>query len=190
MAGAVDFPELLALVQKLGFERRAVTLKSGRSSNVYIDCRNVCLHPRGIVLCADALTALLRRSGPDFVAVAGPSIGADPLVSGIAFRSELDGRPIPALLVRPEPKAHGTGNRVEGLKNVPPGSAVAVIEDVLTSGGSALSTVRALRDAGLNPVRIVVLVDREEGGRAAVEAEGLHLDSVLLKSDVAPGLDP
>lgn len=179
---------LLELVRELAFERRQVTLKSGRVSEFYVDCRNVALHPEGIVACAQALLRRLLADGPAFAAVAGPSIGADPLVSGIAFASAGTTRPIPALLVRPIAKEHGTGRRIEGLRNVAPGTAVAVVEDVLTSGGSALATVAALRDAGLNPVRVIALVDRNEGGRAAVEAAGLFVESVFTKFDIAPDL--
>ena len=179
---------LLELVRELAFERRLVTLKSGRTSQFYIDCRNVALHPEGIVQVSAALWTALCSTGPAFDAVAGPSIGADPLVSGIAYRSATEGPPCPALLVRPEPKAHGTGRRVEGMRNVRPGARIAVVEDVLTSGGSALNTVAALREAGLDPVRVIALVDREEGGFEAIQAAGLFVQAVLRKRDIAPDL--
>lgn len=183
-----DDQRLLELLRELAFERRLVTLKSGRTSEFYIDCRNVALHPSGIVACTASLWSRLSRSGPAFEAVAGPSIGADPLVSGIAYASAATAHPVPALLVRPAAKEHGTGRRVEGLRNVRPGARVAVVEDVLTSGGSALATVAALRDAGLEPVRVIALVDRDEGGIEAVRATGLFVEAVFTKRDIAPEL--
>ncbi len=174
---------LLALIREVAYERRRVVLKSGRVSEFYIDCRNVALHPLGVRYCGEVLSALLAE-GPEFVAVAGPSIGADPLVAAIAFAS---GR-WPALMVRPEAKEHGTGRRVEGLRNVPAGSAVAVVEDVLTTGGSALKTVAALREVGLVPVRVVALVDRQEGGREAIAAAGLAVSVAFTRAEIAPEL--
>lgn len=181
--------QLLQLIRERAYERRDVVLKSGRRSQFYIDCRNVALHPQGVRWCGELLTQLLSE-GPQVAAVAGPSIGADPLVAAVAYRSGADGAGWPALMVRPEPKEHGTGRRVEGMRNVPAGAQVAVVEDVLTSGGSALRTVAALREAGLVPVRVVALVDRQEGGREAVEAAGLRVDVVFTRHDIAPELPP
>ncbi len=180
---------LLALVRLRAYERRRVVLKRGRVSEFYVDCRNVALHPQGVRWCGETLTALLA-DGPAFDAVAGPSIGADPLVAAVAYCSGLQGGGWPALMVRPEAKEHGTGRRVEGLRNVPAGGRVAVVEDVLTTGGSALRTVEALREVGLVPVRVVALVDREEGGADAVRAAGLHVATVFTRTDIAPELPP
>lgn len=176
---------LFQILRDVSYEEREVVLASGRRSSFYIDARNTALHPEGNVLCGHLLFRLLRADGPEFQAVAGPSIGADPLVAAVAAESfrYSSGDPVPGLMVRKEPKGYGTGQLVEGMKNVRPGARVALIEDVLTTGGSTLRTAEALHQAGLVPVRVVVLVDREEGGRAAVESTGLHVSALFTRSD-------
>ena len=179
-----DRPRLLALLRELSWEDRDVVLKSGRTSRFYVDVRNTALHPEGMVLLGRALFGAIQ-GGPAVAAVAGPSIGADPLVSAVTYTSWLQSTPIPGLLVRPEAKGHGTARRLEGTRNVPAGSAVAVVEDVLTSGGSVLRTVAALREAGYAPVCVVAVVDRQEGGREAIEATGLPVAVLFTRRDIA-----
>jgi orotate phosphoribosyltransferase len=179
-----DRTRLLALLRELSYQQRRVVLASGRESDFYIDCRNTALHPEGITLCGRVLMHALLASGPEFSAVAGPSIGADPLVSGIAFASHLAGTPIPALMVRKEAKGHGTGRRLEGTFNVSPGCKIAVVEDVLTTGGSALRTVEAIRAAGYEPVRVIALVDREEGGLERVAETGLPVEALFGRTEI------
>ncbi|MFT7623957.1 MAG: CDP-diacylglycerol--serine O-phosphatidyltransferase [Myxococcota bacterium] len=175
---------LLELLKELSYQDREVTLASGAKSNFYIDCRNTSLHPEGIVLVGAELLDLLQDDGPEFDAVAGPSIGADPLVSGILVASHERKTPIPGMFVRKEPKAHGTQQLLEGTFNVPPGSRVAIVEDVLTTGGSALRTVFAVRDAGYEVVRLVALVDREEGGLQRIINDGkIPATALFRKAD-------
>lgn len=182
-----DRERLFQILCGVSYEEREVVLASGRRSNFYIDARNTTLHPEGTVLCGRLMYRLLLDHGPSFEAVAGPSIGADPLITMITAVSYLaTGTGFPALMVRKEAKGHGTGQLVEGMKNVRPGARVAVVEDVLTSGSSALRTVEALRQAGLDPVRVVVLVDREEGGKQAVEAAGLHISALFRRTEFQP----
>lgn len=179
-----DRERLFQILCGVSYEERDVVLASGRRSRFYIDARNTTLHPEGTVLCGRLMYRLLLDSGPSFAAVAGPSIGADPLITMIAAVSFLaTGKGFPALMVRKEAKGHGTGQLVEGMKNIEPGARVAVVEDVLTTGSSALRTVEALRAAGLDPVRVAVLVDREEGGREAVEAAGLVVNALYRRSE-------
>lgn len=183
-----DRRRLLELLVELSYQEREVVLSSGERSDFYIDCRNTALHPEGIVLCGRELLRLLREGGPAFDAVAGPSIGADPLVSAVAYTSWLDGvAPIPALLVRKEAKGHGTGRMLEGTRNVPVGSRVAIVEDVLTTGGSALRTVEAVRAAGYEVNRVVALVDREEGGAERVASAGVSVSALFGKREIVVG---
>jgi len=180
--------ELLNVLKELSYEEREVILSSGKKSNFYVDVRNTSLHPKGIVLCGRELLRVLRAEGPEFDAVAGPSLGADPLVSGILYAGWQQNTPVPGMLVRKEAKGHGTGRLLEGTRNVPAGSRIAVIEDVLTTGKSSLRTIRAIRDAGYDPVRLIVVVDRQEGGREAIEdGEGVPVMSLYGKSDFRDG---
>ena len=182
-----DRQRLLALLRELSYEKRDVILASGRRSNFYVDCRNTTLHPEGMTLCGVLMWEALTRSGPSFAAVAGPSVGADPLVCSVVRSSWESGAGVAGLFIRKEPKGHGTGRLIEGGRNVPAGSSVAVLEDVLTSGGSALRAIGALREAGYDPVRLLVLVDRCEGGRERVSADGVVVQSLFDRPLVEGG---
>jgi len=116
--------------------------------------------------------------------VAGLTLGADPLVCAVALCAAQQGRPLDALIVRKEAKGHGTGAWLEGP--LPPlGSRVTVLEDVVTSGGSALKAVEQLRQAGYEVRRVAAIVDRQEGGAGVMLAAGLELRSLFLLEDVA-----
>ena len=121
---------------------------------------------------------------PDSVAVAGLTLGADPLVSGVAMTAAATGRSLDALIVRKQAKGHGTGAWLEGPLPES-GALVTVLEDVVTTGGSSLKAVNLLREAGYRVQRVVTIVDREEGGAAAMQAAGLDLVSLFLLSEVA-----
>ena len=127
---------------------------------------------------------LLDRVEPEAVAVAGLTLGADPLVSAVALQAALVGRSLDALIVRKEAKGHGTGAWLEGPLPEP-GARITVLEDVVTTGGSALKAVNQLREAGYRVDRVVAIVDRQEGGREAMEAAGLELESLVLLEEVA-----
>lgn len=179
-----DRQRLLSLLTELSFERRKVTLASGRESDFYIDVRNTALHPEGNVRCGRLLWERLMASGPEFTAVAGPSIGADPLIAAIAYTSWLANQPVPAMMVRKEAKGHGVGGLIAGARHIPEGSAVAVVEDVLTTGGSALRCIENIRRCGYNPVRLIVVVDREDGGREHVETSAqIPVEALFSRSD-------
>jgi orotate phosphoribosyltransferase len=162
---------LLALLTKLSYEQREVTLASGAKSNFYIDCKQTVLTAEGHFLVASCFGRLLTEHAPDVEAIGGVTMGADPLASAVSTLSFLAGRPLPAFYVRKEPKGHGTGQWIEGTKSLRPGMRVAILEDVVTSGGSALKAIERVREHGLVVSAILGLVDREEGGRAVLEKE-------------------
>ena len=122
--------------------------------------------------------------------MAGLTLGADPLVSAVALQAALEGRPLDALIVRKEAKGHGTGAWLEGPLPAA-GATITVLEDVVTSGGSALKAARQLREAGYTVSRVVTIVDRHEGGEAALAEEGLELRSLFpLERVAAAWTDP
>jgi len=162
---------LLALLTKLSYEQREVTLASGAKSNFYIDCKQAVLTAEGHFLVAACVSRLLVDNLPDVEAIGGVTMGADPLASAVSTLSFVQGRPLPAFYVRKEPKGHGTGQWIEGTKSLRPGMHVAILEDVVTSGGSALKAVARAREHGLHVSAIIGLVDREEGGREVLEKE-------------------
>jgi orotate phosphoribosyltransferase len=162
---------LLALLARLAYEQREVTLASGLKSNFYIDCKQAVLSAEGHFLTGWLLARLIQDRAPEVEAIGGLTMGADPISSAIATMSYIGGRPLDAFYVRKEAKGHGTGQWLEGSKLLRAGMPVAVIEDVVTTGGSALKAVTRAREFGLKVALIVGLVDREEGGREVLERE-------------------
>ena len=170
--------ELLELLKKDAYKKGEVTLSSGKKSEHYVNCKPVTLSGRGLTL-----ASLLMLKEVKTKVVAGLTLGADPLVSGVSLVSALDSRMVNGLIVRKEAKGHGTGAWIEGP--LPPeGSTVTVLEDVVTTGGSALKAVEKLRDAGYKVEKVVALVDRQEGGRDAILEAGLELYSIFSLKDI------
>lgn len=162
---------LLALMSRLSYEKREVTLASGLKSNFYIDCKQSVLTAEGHFLVGSLLLGLLRDKAPGIEAVGGLTMGADPLASAVSTLSYVAGRPLAAFYVRKEAKGHGTGQWIEGIKSLRPGMPVAILEDVVTTGGSAMKAIGRVREFGLDVKLILGLVDREEGGRETLERE-------------------
>jgi orotate phosphoribosyltransferase len=163
---------LLELLTRLSYEQREVTLSSGLKSNFYIDCKQTVLGAEGHFLVGSLLGRAIQERAPEVEAVGGLTMGADPLASAVSTMSYLSGRPLQAFYVRKEPKGHGTGQWLEGIKSLRPGMPVAILEDVVTTGASALKAIVRAREFGLTVALIVGLVDREEeGGREAIERE-------------------
>ena len=181
-AGAVEQRQLLLqLLAERAYRHGQFTLASGRSSDHYVNCKPVSLSGLGLALLAARMLELVE---PEAVAVAGLTLGADPLVSGVAQAAALAGRQLDALIVRKEAKGHGTGAWLEGPLPAA-GSRITVLEDVVTTGGSSLKAVRQLREAGYVVERVVTIVDRQEGGLEAMTAAGLELQSLFLLEEVA-----
>ncbi len=172
---------LLPLLAGKAYRHGQFTLASGRSSDHYVNCKPVSLSGIGLALLG---SLLLEQVETDASAVAGLTLGADPLVSAVALQAALAGRQLDALIVRKEAKGHGTGAWLEGP--LPPGgSVITVLEDVVTTGGSSLKAVTQLREAGYRVNRVVTIVDRQEGGLEAMTAAGLELRSLFLLDEVA-----
>ena len=162
---------LLALLARLSYEEREVTLASGQKSNFYIDCKQSVLTAEGHFLVGSLFGRVLADRAPEVEAVGGVTMGADPLASAVSTLSYISGRPLPAFYVRKESKGHGTAAWIEGTKSLRPGMPVAILEDVVTTGGSALKAIARVREHGLKVAIILGLVDREEGGREVLEKE-------------------
>jgi orotate phosphoribosyltransferase len=140
------------------------------------------MSPDGLVLIGHKALSALRKTGWKIDAIGGLTLGADPISYAIAYTSAGTDQPFRAFTVRKETKTHGTGQRIEGPFRK--GDHVVVIEDVITTGGSALRAVEAIREAGGLILGILALVDREEGGREALVAAGLPVISLLRASDI------
>ncbi len=172
-----DRDRLRALLLERSFRTGDFVLASGARSRYYIDCRTTTTHAEGQALVGRLGLELLRSAGLRPVSVGGLTMGADPVAYAIAHASWLEGDPVHAFSVRKEPKAHGTGRRVEGCFGA--GDRVVVVEDVITSGASALAACDAVEAEGGVVIGVVALVDREAGGREAVEARGYPVWTVF-----------
>lgn len=177
-----DHDRLLALLAERSARRGHFVLASGRESTLYVDARQTTMSPDGLALIGPIGLAALERSGWSVDAVGGLTLGADPISYAIAYASALAGRPLRAFTVRKEAKAHGTGRLIEGPFRE--GDRVAVVEDTITTGGSALRAVEAVRAAGGVVAGVLALVDRDEGGREAIEAAGLSVLSLVRAAEV------
>ncbi|RQW79659.1 MAG: orotate phosphoribosyltransferase [Methanothrix sp.] len=177
---ASERERLLELLKSKSLEIRDVTLSSGRKSDYYIDCKRVTLTPEGAFLTAKLMLDMI---GPDVSAVGGLTLGADPIVSSIAVVSHLQKRNVAALIVRKEPKKHGTMSYVEGPA-LEKGAKVAVVEDVVTSGASLLRAVERIAAAGYQPVQALTILDRQEGGREAISEKGFELQALFTRADL------
>ncbi|MFB2833380.1 orotate phosphoribosyltransferase [Floridanema evergladense] len=167
--------ELLDLFCQLAYQSGDFVLSSGQKSSYYINGKQVTLHPQGGLAIGRLLLAMLPE---DTQAVAGLTLGADPIVSAVSVISALENRPIPALIVRKEAKGHGTKAYVEG-PNLPDGAKVVVLEDVVTTGQSAMKAVERLRLAGYTVEEVISLVDRKQGGEEFYQSVGLKFSAVF-----------
>lgn len=178
---------LLEILRSRSFEEREVVLASGRKSNFYVDCKQTSLDGEGHILIGKlfyrALVDFEQRTGTIHHGVGGLTLGADPIASAVAMTAALAGRSLPAFIVRKEAKGHGTAAYIEGVKNLPPGSRLVIVEDVVTTGGSAEKAIARVRDAGFVAELVLAIVDRLEGGRETLEANGCALISAFDRRD-------
>jgi orotate phosphoribosyltransferase len=182
-----DHAVLVALLAERSTKRGLFTLASGKQSKYYIDARLTTMSPEGLSVIGPLALSTLRKSGWDIDAIGGLTLGADPISYAISYASADSDRPLRAFTVRKETKAHGTGKLIEGPFRE--GDRVAVVEDVITTGGSALRAIDAVRAAKGIVAGVLALVDREEGGRQAIEAAGVPVISLAQASQIIQALE-
>lgn len=182
-----DYGEaVLGLATSIGaLKFGSFTLSSGGTSSFYFDGRLLTLHPEGCHLVGRAMLQLALERGAD--AIAGPTLGADPIVAAVAVLSHINATPVNAAIVRSEAKAHGRGRLIEG----PPvrGKKVAVVDDTCTTGRSLLHAIDAVEAEGGEVVGVLCILDRHEGGSDAIRKRGYEL-TALLEADEAGGISP
>ena len=184
----MSIPELVQLLASRSARRGEFTLTSGRSSSLYIDARLTTMSPEGLTIIGALGLQALQQARWNVQSVGGLTLGADPIAYAIAYASAESPVPIRAFTVRKETKGHGTGRLIEGPFQA--GDRVAVIEDVITTGGSALKAAKAITDAGGTIAGILALVDREEGGREALETSGFKVIALTRASDIVACMQP
>ena len=158
------------------------TLASGRRSSFYIDARRTTMSGEGFALIGTLGLERLDARGWAPTLVGGLTLGADPVAYAIVAAAHAQGRPLDAFTVRKQAKAHGTGQRIEGCFT--PGAAVVVVEDVITTGHSAADAIAAVAAAGGRVLGVLAVVDREEGGRAALEQAGHTVEVLVTPRDL------
>jgi orotate phosphoribosyltransferase len=172
---------LLKLIKEKALFYQPVKLSSGKESNYYIDAKQVTLRAEGAYLLARLILDLIKDD--DVEAIGGPTIGADPVVGAVIYLSYLTKTPLQGFIVRKDPKKHGMQRYIEGppLKK---GSRVVIIDDVITTGESTLRAAQAVEKMGCQVVKIIVLVDRLEGGRELLEQQGFKLTPLFTRDDL------
>lgn len=156
------------------------TLVSGLKSNYYFNCKPTTLDPEGMNLIGELVFSMLADSL--VTGAGGLTLGADPIANALSVISFQRGRPINSFVVRKDLKDHGIKNAVEG--NIRPGEHVVIIDDVITTGGSTITAIQRAREAGLVVERVIVFIDREEGGKENILAHAPRVDAVLTRTEV------
>lgn len=155
-------------------------LVSGRMSNYYFNCKAVTLHPEGMYLIGNIIFDMIRESGAK--GIGGLTLGADPIADAVAYTSYLRKKPVEAFVVRKTAKSHGTMQWIEG--NITAGDKVVVVDDVITTGKSTIEAITRAKEGGLDVVKVISLVDRQEGGKENIEALGHKVETVVTREEV------
>lgn len=178
---------LLELLREHSFREGDFVLASGKRSSFYVDVRRTALTAEGARLIGDLLLDLIEASGWQCSGAGGMTLGADPLATAVAIASFDRGRPISSFIVRKEAKEHGGARQIEVAGTLADGAAVVVLDDTVTTGGSTVRAIEAVRAAGYVVVGAACVVDREEGGAAALDRVGVPLRSLFTVSDLRIG---
>ncbi len=175
---------LKELLLTKSYRKGTVKLSSGRTSDFYIDGKQTTLDAEGSYLCGKLLFDLVKKFPQSIGGVGGMTLGADPLVTAVSMVSYLEKQPIPAFIVRKEAKGHGTQNFIEGRNNLADGTVVALVEDVVTTGGTILKVIDRVEAQGLKVGLVATVVDRQEGGAEALAERGYPLAAVFTRAEL------
>lgn len=179
-----DKQRLKEILLEKSYRKGTFTLTSGKTSDFYIDGKQTTLSAEGAYLCGKLLMELVYKSGEKIEAIGGMTLGADPLVTAASVVSFLEEKPIPAFIVRKEAKGHGTGNYIEGLSNMPEGCTVALVEDVVTTGGTLLKVIERVEAQGFKVGLVATVVERQEGGVEVLAKAGYRLESIFTREEL------
>ena len=175
---------LKEILLEKSYRQGSFTLTSGLTSDFYIDGKQTTLSAEGAYHCGKLILELILKQKEPIQAVGGMTLGADPLVTAVSVVSFLEKKPIPAFIVRKETKGHGTGNYIEGLKNMPAGCRVALIEDVVTTGGTLLKVIERVEAQGFKVGVVITVVERQEGGAKTLAEAGYTLESIFTREEL------
>ncbi len=175
---------LKEILLEKSYRQGTFTLTSGKTSDFYIDGKQTTLSAEGAYLCGRLLFQLISEEISPIQAVGGMTLGADPLVTAVSIVSYLEKAPIPAFIVRKEAKGHGTGNYIEGLSNMPAGCTVALVEDVVTTGGTLLKVIERVEAQGFKVGLVATIVERQEGGTEELARAGYRLKAIFTREEL------
>jgi orotate phosphoribosyltransferase len=179
-----DRQRLKEILLEKSYRQGSFTLTSGKTSDFYIDGKQTTLSAEGAYLCGKLILEMILKQPEPIQAVGGMTLGADPLVTAVSLVSFLEKHPIPAFIVRKEAKGHGTGNYIEGLKNMPAGCRVALLEDVVTTGGTLLKVIERVESQGFKVGLVVTVVERQEGGTKTLADAGYPLEAIFTREEL------
>ncbi len=172
-----DYQSLVQLLAQKSVRRGRFTLASGKISDIYIDVRMTSMSPEGLSQIGPLALQAIRSTGWSVDSVGGMTLGADPIAYAISYASSFSSSPLRAFTVRRDTKLHGTGKLIEGPFSR--GDRIVIVEDVITTGGSALQAIETVTNAGGYVQGVLALVDRKEGGRETIEHEGYAVISLI-----------
>ena len=175
---------LKELLLEKSYREGTFTLTSGKTSDFYIDGKQTTLDAEGGYLCGRLLYELIQKADSPIRGIGGMTLGADPLVTAASIVSYLDNNPIPAFIVRKKAKGHGTGNFFEGKNNLQPGCRVALVEDVVTTGGTLIQVIERVENEGFKVGLVVTVVDRQEGGAEVLAKAGYPMKAIFTREQL------
>jgi orotate phosphoribosyltransferase len=178
----MDYSTLVELLAERSAKVGEFTLASGKKSNFYIDARLTTMSPQGLSIIGTLGLSAIVNARWEIDALGGLTLGADPISYAISYASASTSRPLRAFTVRKEAKTHGTAKLIEGPLRA--GDRVVIVEDVITTGESALRAVAAVRNASIHVAGVLALIDREEGGRNAIERAGIPVVSLVTAAQI------
>ncbi len=170
---------LKEIILAKSYRKGKFKLSSGLESDFYVDGKQTTLDAEGSYLCGKLIYELISKCSKDISSVGGMTLGADPLVTAASMVSFLEKEPIPAFIVRKEAKGHGTQNYIEGQSNIPAGAYVALLEDVVTTGGTLIKVIERVENQGYKVGLVVTIVDRQEGGVECLADAGYKLEAIF-----------
>ena len=175
---------LMNLILEKSYREGDFTLSSGLKSTFYIDLKPTILHPVGAWALGQAVVEWMKKEKLTFDGVGGLTLGADPIVMAVSLAALQAGITLPASMIRKEPKKHGTSRFIEGVENFKKGARFLVVEDVVTTGGSAKKAIEILRNEGYVADQVLTIVDRQAGGAEEFKKMGVAFHALFTISDI------
>ncbi|MBL7716193.1 MAG: orotate phosphoribosyltransferase [Bdellovibrionales bacterium] len=175
---------LLRVIREKSYREGDFTLASGQKSSFYVDVKTSTLHPEGAYLVGRLMVEAVQKAGWNVQAVGGLTLGADPIATSVSLAAHAKSIHWPAFIVRKESKGHGTGKYIEGIENIPEKGRVLILEDVTTTGGSAITAIERVKEAGFQIAGVATVVDRQQGAAEKFKEAGVPFLALVTLEEV------